>query len=53
MKYQKFINNAIAEAKKSKMRSQFGAILIYGNKIISRGYNRSTFISSKLKDCLL
>ena len=35
-----FIDEAIKESKKSNMNFKHGAIIIYRNKIISRGYNR-------------
>lgn len=35
-----FINEAIKEAKKSPMKNKYGALLIFRNKIISRGYNK-------------
>ena len=35
-----FIDEATKEAYKSPMNSKYGAILIYRNNIISRGYNK-------------
>lgn len=35
-----YIEEAVKEARKSSMKSQYGALLIYRNKIISRGYNK-------------
>ena len=35
-----FINSAIKEALKSSMRYRHGAIIIYRNRIIGKGYNK-------------
>jgi deoxycytidylate deaminase len=49
-----FALEALAEAKKSPLDSQYGALLIHNNKIISRGFNYyKSNISSNLKCCLL
>jgi deoxycytidylate deaminase len=45
------IEEATKEAKKSPMKNQYGALLIYRNKIISRGYNKFKGILSKNKSC--
>lgn len=46
-----FVKEAVEIAKKSPMRSKFGAILVHRNKIVSRGYNTyKTKISSKNKE---
>jgi deoxycytidylate deaminase len=44
---------AIKEAKKSPMKSKYGAVLLYHNKVISSGYNTYTNISSLNKNCPL
>jgi deoxycytidylate deaminase len=40
-KIDKFVDLAISEAQKSYLEVRVGALLIYQNKIISKGYNRS------------
>jgi deoxycytidylate deaminase len=49
-----FALEALSEAKKSPLSRQYGAVLIYNNKIISRGFNYyKSNITSNLKCCLL
>lgn len=48
------IKEAIRQAEKSPVSTQYGAVLIYRNKIISTGYNNYKLpIFTKLKSCLL
>jgi deoxycytidylate deaminase len=47
------IDLAIKEAQKSTMKSRYGAVLIYQNKIISSGYNYETKLSNLNKNCPL
>jgi len=48
-----FVSVAIEEARKSLMKSKYGAVLVYRNKIISKGYNYDTHINTLNKSCLL
>jgi deoxycytidylate deaminase len=34
-----FVEIAYNEAKKSNVKNQYGSVLIYRNKVISKGYN--------------
>lgn len=45
-----FIDEALKEANKSPMKNKYGALLIYRNKIISRGYNK--FKGKPTNNCL-
>lgn len=47
-----FVFNAKREALKSPMSKQYGAILVYNNKIISRGYNYYKHIGNN-RECPL
>ena len=47
-----FIQIAKKEAEKSSLCKQFGAVLIYRNKIIAKGYNYSKSIGL-YNNCLL
>jgi deoxycytidylate deaminase len=46
---------AFSEALKSPIKSQYGAVLTYRGKIVSKGYNddRKLIISSNNRCCLL
>ena len=51
---QEFINQAYLEALKSPMATNYGAIIVYKNKIISKGHNYyKSNMSNSLKCCLL
>lgn len=53
MSYQ-FIQEALLEAKKSPMTAKYGAVLVYRNRIISKGYNTyKPPISNSSRYCLL
>ena len=41
-KHQYFINMATKEAEKSELNHQHGCVIVYKNKIVSCGYNKST-----------
>jgi hypothetical protein len=48
------INEAIKEAKKSTMNKQISSLLIYRNKIVSKGHNiLSNGFSTKITQCFL
>jgi hypothetical protein len=48
-----FVSIAVEEARKSHMSQKYGAVLIYRNKIISKGHNYDTHISTLNRSCLL
>ncbi|QKF93577.1 CMP deaminase domain-containing protein [Fadolivirus algeromassiliense] len=49
----KFVLAAHNEALKSPMSKKYGAVLIYNNKIISRGHNYYKYIGPLKENCLL
>ncbi len=54
MTNQVFIQEAYLEALKSPMATNYGAVLVYQNKIISKGHNHyKSNITNSLKCCLL
>ena len=48
-----FIELAYKQALKSSMHKQYGAVLIYRNKVIGMGYNSSSKITTKNEYCIL
>jgi deoxycytidylate deaminase len=46
-----FVEIAYNEAKKSNVKNQYGAVLIYRNKVISKGYN-SLYVNVKKSSIL-
>lgn len=44
-----FVLEAKKQALKSPMNNKYGAVLVYNNKIISRGYNYYTSIKNNEK----
>jgi len=45
----------IKEAQKSTMEHQYGAVLVFGNQVVSRAHNSHKYsaISTKSKQCIL
>jgi deoxycytidylate deaminase len=48
-----FIELAYKQALKSSMNKQYGAVLIYRNKVVGMGYNSSSKITTKNEYCIL
>jgi deoxycytidylate deaminase len=48
-----FIELAHKQALKSSMNKQYGAVLIYRNKVVGIGHNSSSKITSKNEYCIL
>lgn len=48
-----FIELAHKQALKSSMNKQYGAVLIYRNKVVGTGHNSSSKITSKNEYCIL
>jgi deoxycytidylate deaminase len=52
-RYHKWLNVAVLEAQKSTMNNKYGCVLVMRNKIIAKGYNYETHISTLSKSCVL
>ena len=50
---QSFVQLAIEEANKSLMKTKYGSIIVHRNRVISKGYNYHTKISSLSKNNVL
>jgi deoxycytidylate deaminase len=48
-----YIEIAYKQALKSNVNKQYGAVIVYRNKIISSGYNFKLRPSTKYKSCVL